>query len=42
MVPFAGTCGEVKYDVSNELKPVGTGRGAHFYSDNGTCSHFET
>ncbi|KAM0016384.1 putative nonsense-mediated mRNA decay protein [Helianthus debilis subsp. tardiflorus] len=38
-----GTCGEAKYDVSNErgveLKPVGTGRGAHFFSDNGTHKH---
>ncbi|XP_076934040.1 regulator of nonsense transcripts UPF3-like isoform X1 [Bidens hawaiensis] len=34
-----GTCGEAKYDVSNELKPVGTGRGAHFYSNNGTHKH---
>ncbi|XP_076914489.1 regulator of nonsense transcripts UPF3-like [Bidens hawaiensis] len=27
-----GTCGEAKYDVSNELKPVGTGCGTHKHS----------
>ncbi|KAK9073918.1 hypothetical protein SSX86_006512 [Deinandra increscens subsp. villosa] len=33
-----GTCGEAKYDVSNErgmeLKPIGTGCGTHLVSDN--------
>ncbi|KAL8209526.1 hypothetical protein R6Q57_006258, partial [Mikania cordata] len=37
------TCGEAKYDMSNErgveLKAVGTRRGAYFFSDNGTHKH---
>lgn len=36
---FTGTRGEAKCDVSNEhsleYKPIGTGRGGHFSSDNG-------
>nr|GEY25173.1 regulator of nonsense transcripts UPF3-like isoform X1 [Tanacetum cinerariifolium] len=40
---FTGTRGEAKCDVSNEhgleYKPIGTGRGGHFSSDNGSHKH---
>lgn len=39
MVGITGTRGEARYDAPNErgaeYKPIGTGRGGHFSSDNG-------